>query len=158
MLEVKEFVASNGKTYYLHHFPAIPPGGSIYNRMTAINGDPEKRDDFTLRIMKYVGVKVDKDNPNFEMMLDTATVINNHVPDVKVLMEIENALLAWNFDFLAPGEISSYLNLQEKVADNSQNTEMWTDFLRALLTAEEQPSTNSKRSTRSKTHTTSGKA
>ena len=157
MLETKEFVASNGKTYYLKHFPAIP-GGSILNRMKAINGDPDKRDDFTLRVMKYVSVKPDENNPNYEMTFDTATVINNHVPDVKVLKEIEDALLAWNFDFLPPGEISDCLNLQEKVANNSQNIGMWTDFLRVLLTADEQPSGNSKRSTRSKTHTTSGKA
>ena len=156
MIETKEFTASNGKTYYLHHFPATK-GQAIYNRLQSINGDPEKKDALTLLMMPFVSVKTDGDNPSGELKLDSETLINNHVENAKILMDIQQELLHWNFDFLSLGEIYACLNLREKVAP-MQSTEMWMDLLRALSIADEQPSENSKRSTRSKTHTTSGKA
>lgn len=155
MIETKEYKASNGKTYYLRHFTATE-GDAIKNYMDAINGDPEKKNAFTMRVMPFVCVRDSAGNDN---RLDSKILIDNHVPNVKVLHELINELLHWNFDFLSLGEICGCLNLRtEKVADNTPNTEMLVALLGALLTADEQPSTNSKRSTRIKTHTTFGKA
>lgn len=157
MIETKEFVASNGKAYYLHHFPATK-GLAIHDRMKAINGDPDKKEEFTLRVMPYVSVKPSPKNPKYELPLDTEIAINNHITEVKVLMEVIEALLAWNFDFLSRGEISACLNLNEGKVAGLQNTEMWTGFLGALLKADAQLFTNSKPSTRSKMRSKSGKA
>ena len=157
MIEKKE-ITVEGKTYVLRQFPARA-GRQIYDRMQAINGDAEKKDELEMRIMPYVSAKPDPNNPNYEIVLDSEVMINQQVPGVKELMQIEEELLAWNFDFLSRGEISVCLTLATQgVADSMRNIEMLTDFLRQSLTAAEQPSTNSKRSTRSKTHSTFGKA
>lgn len=155
MLETKEFVAEN-KTFVLHKFPAAQ-GHDLYKRMQALNGDVDKQHDFMLRVMKYVRVKPDASNPGLEYTLDSEVMINQQITSVKALLDIENEIVAWNFDFLSKGEIYICLNSMEKVADNAQNIETLTDLLGALLSQGEQPSTNLKPSTRSKKHTTSGK-
>ena len=143
MLEQKE-VVFGGKTYILHKFPAVA-GHDIYNLLENI-ASPEDRHKLMLRVMSFVGVRPEPGNPT-ELRLDSVMLIDNHVPDTRTLLDLETAALEYSFDFFAPGEISGCLLSMERVAQE-RSTEMLTDFLLALLKAAEQPSKNSKRSTR----------
>lgn len=155
MLEKKEIVIE-GKTYVLHQFPASQ-GHDLYKRFKALNGDVDRQHDYMLRAMAFVGVKPDANRPDYEIMLDTEVMLNNHVPKVKMLLDLEREITAYNFDFLSQGEIFVCLNSEEKVADSMQSIETLTGLLDVLLNRDGQPSKSLKRSTRSKKHTTSGK-
>ena len=156
MLEKKNIVI-DGKTYVLHQFPASQ-GHDLYKRLKALNGDVEKQHDYMLRAMAYVGVIPDANRPDYEIKLDSEVMLNNHVNSVKVLLDLEREITAYNFDFLSQGEIFVCLTSPEKVAETMPSIETLTDLLGALLNQGEQPSKNSKPSTRSKKRSTFGKA
>lgn len=119
MLQPSEF-AIKGKTYLLGKFPAIT-GREILTQypLTALPkvGSYETNEALMLKIMGYVGVQIEgRDVP---LMLTTAALVNNHVPDAETLMRLEWAMMAHNFESLKNGVASGFLEaLAAKVQES----------------------------------------
>ena len=124
MIDPKE-IEINGRKYILHKLPAIA-GREIITQYPIANipkiGSYETSQELMQKLLSYVTVKLENGN---EIALETASLIENHVPDAITLMKLEKAMLQYSFDFLADGEISKFLDLVLKVADR-QITKMLT--------------------------------
>lgn len=136
MLEPKEIIIGD-KSYILHKLPAVA-GYEAFVRLQSIQSVDDRK---TLlgQLMAYVSVN--PDGGKAEISLSSPALINNHVPDTQTLLQLENEILAYNFDFFGLGEISDCLKCAEKVAP-AKNTEMLMDLLLALSKVGEQVSTN----------------
>ena len=115
MLEQKEMVF-NGKTYILAKFPAVA-GRRIVTQypMSALPkvGDYQTNEDIMLKIMCYVGVKIN--DTNTIMWLKTQDLVDNHISDWETLMRIEWAAMEYNCSFFQNlngsicGNVSSFV-------------------------------------------------
>lgn len=135
----------DGKKYILHKIPAVQ-GREILALYGASNVSsvfkPENyhnSKEIMLKALSYVGVI--PDGSTLEIMLDTEDMVNNHVESTLSLLKLEKAIIQYNFDFLADGEILRYLNIVLKVADKSI-TKMLTGLSEVLFQVEKQPSEN----------------
>lgn len=140
MIDPKE-IEINGRKYILHKFGAVA-GRHIVTQYPIANipkiGNYEASQELMEKLMSFVTVKLENGN---EIALETAALIDNHVPDAVTLIKLEKAMMQYNFDFLADGEISRILDLVLKVADR-KITQMLTLILQSSSDQEEPLSGN----------------
>lgn len=114
----KEFTI-DGKTFYLHHFPARM-GRKIAILYVEGNipklGSYEMSESIMLDLMKYVTVKLEN---GVEIALDLPDLIDNHVTNAEMLLELERAMMEYNFSFFGHGEISALAEKVWKVAEGA---------------------------------------
>lgn len=116
MLEPKErefYLPSGGKkTFILSKFPAVAGREIITQYPTSALpkiGDYSLNEELMLKLMCYVGVPIDgQPEP---LMLKTAQLVDNHVPDFETLMKIEMAMMEYNCSFFAQGKMSGIFDL-----------------------------------------------
>lgn len=111
MLEPQD-IEIGGKTYVLTKFPATAGREILLQYPTSAMpkiGDYATNESLMLRIMSYVGVRIDgKDAP---LMLSTRALVDNHVLKTEDLLRLEWAMMSHNFDFFANGKLSGFLAL-----------------------------------------------
>lgn len=113
----KEFTV-DGKTFYLHHFPARM--GRKITIMYVVGNIPkiggyDLSESIMLDLMKYVTVKLEG---GVEIALDLPDLVDNHVTNAEMLLELERAMMEYNFSFFAHGEISALVERVLKVAED----------------------------------------
>ena len=79
--------------------------------------------------------RVYDDKPNVPLI--SKDIINNHIPDFEVLIQLENECLKYNYDFFAQGRLLDFLNEGLSLAE-SKLSKILTDLLDKLLLAEKQ--------------------
>lgn len=117
------------KTYVLTKFPATVGREIILQYPSSALpklGDYKTNHALMLRIMSYVGVVVsDGEEP---LMLTTEALVNNHVPDATVLIQLEWAMIQHNYSFFTDGRASGFLEmLVDKLGESTSKT--LTSFL-----------------------------
>jgi hypothetical protein len=131
MLEPKNFDV-DGKTYVLTKFPATVGREILMQYPTSVVpklGDYKTNHALMLRILSFVGVPIEgRDEP---LMLTSEALVNNHVRNAEVLVQIEWAMISHNFDFFGDGRASGILRL---LMDKAQalTSETLTKFVAAL--------------------------
>ena len=112
-------ITIDGKTFYLHHFPARM-GRKIAILYVEGNipklGDYATSESIMLDLMKYVTVKLEN---GVEIALDLPDLIDNHVTNAEMLLELERAMMEYNFSFFEHGEISALGERVMKVAEDA---------------------------------------
>lgn len=120
MIEPKEItvqtMAGESRTYVLSKFPAIA-GREIVAKYPLSSmpklGDYGVGEETMLKLMRYVGVPMDSGTP---LMLTTAALVNNHVPDWETLAKLEVSMLEYNTSFFSLGGVSKALGgLEAKI-------------------------------------------
>jgi hypothetical protein len=97
----------NGKTYIIHKFSPIEGRRIVTSYpLTALPSiaDYEKNEEAMLQLMKFVDVVVDG-NP---LRLETAALVNNHIPEWKDLVKIELETLKFNCPFITDDNIRNF--------------------------------------------------
>lgn len=85
-----------GATYSISNIPKI--------------GDYKTSDESMLELMSYIGVRVEgRDDP---LQLSTRSLVDNHIPDARVGLLLEKAMLGYNFGFFEKGSLSGFLSRQ----------------------------------------------
>ena len=79
--------------------------------------------------------RVYEDKPNVPLI--SKDIINNHIPDFEVLIQLENECLKYNYDFFAQGRLLDFLNKGLSLAE-SKLSKILTDLLDKLLLQEKQ--------------------
>lgn len=79
--------------------------------------------------------RVYDDRPNVPLI--SKDIINNHIPDFEVLIQLENECLKYNYDFFAQGRLLDFLNKGLSLAE-SKLSKILTDLLDKLLLQEKQ--------------------
>ena len=121
----------DGKQYVLTKFPATVGREILMQYPTSAIpkiGDYKTNHALMLRIMQYVGVPIEgRDTPQ---MLTTEALVNNHIRNAELLVQIEWAMISYNFDFFGDGRASGFLQLlMDKV--QSLTSETLTKFVGA---------------------------
>lgn len=115
MLEPKE-ITIDGKNYTIHKIPAVA-GRELLMRYPVSNipkvGEYGESVELMRKLMKFVVVKTPEGR---EIALETDALIDNHVPNARVLLKLEKEMLDYNFGFFSNGEISRFFQAFEKVA------------------------------------------
>lgn len=112
-----ELASGRGETrrFRIGSFPAIA-GREIVTQypQTAIPkiGDYKTNEQLMLKIMRYVE-RVDGEQP---VRLETAALVDNHVPDFEMLMKLEWAVMEHNCSFFRNGVLSSVFERVAKAA------------------------------------------
>lgn len=95
------------KSYVIHKFPAIA-GREIVAKYPVANmpkvGDYAVSEEVMLKLMSFVGVPREKE----PLMLENASLVDNHVPDWETLARLEWAMLEYNCSFFGNGGSSSF--------------------------------------------------
>lgn len=134
-------ITIDGKTFTLHHFPARI-GRKIAIQYVEGNipkiGNYEMSESIMYDLMKYVTVKTAGD---VEIALDLPDLIDNHVTNAEMLLELERAMMEYNFSFFASGEISALASRVWKVAEDAI-VQILTRSLGQSSPAEGRPSGN----------------
>lgn len=99
--------------FIIHRLPSLV-GREISTQYIGANlprfGDYEKSAELLAKLMSYVTKKIgDLDQP-----LDTPELIENHVPDCILLSKLEDAMIAYNTDFLPNGKGSIFSTIAER--------------------------------------------
>ena len=89
-------------------------------------GDYELNQSLMYKLMSYVAVPQKTGAP---LRLVTRELINNHVPDLKVLAALEIAMARYNWDFFLPDDLSDFWGRIKTLAA-TWITEIMTDSLR----------------------------
>lgn len=79
--------------------------------------------------------RVYDDKPNVPLI--SKDIINNHIPDFEVLIQLENECLKYNYDFFAQGRLLDFLNKGLSLAE-SKLSKILMDLLDKLLLQEKQ--------------------
>lgn len=112
MLDEKEEII-DGKKFILSHFPATV-GREIFLTLPVANmpkiGDYKSSEDVMLKIMSYVQVELTAGGRTAKQALSNIDLINNHVPNAEMLLKIERAMLAYNYDFFSSGRAWTLLD------------------------------------------------
>lgn len=131
----------NGKSFILHKVTATV-GRRIMIQYVESNvpklGDYATSEKIMFELMKFVSVKLDN---GAEIALDIPDLIDNHVGDAETLIELEKAMLEYNFSFFANGELSAWGHRVMKVAEDAI-VRILTHSLAQSSPAEKQPSEN----------------
>ena len=137
------------KAYTISKFPAVA-GREIVSKYPIANmpklGDYAVSEEIMLKLMCYVGVE---GNTGI-MPLNSKALVDNHVPEWETLAKLEAAMMDYNCSFFQNGKASTFLGTLATKAEELISS-ILTDSLGQLSQAEKPRSTNSKRSTRSKT-------
>lgn len=140
LLEPKE-IDINGKAFILSKLPAVQ-AREIISKYPVANmpklGDYKVSEETMLKLMKYVAVPVEGREPLQLMSID---LINNHVPNWEVLVQLEWWMLEYNCSFFQNGKALNFLD-KLKVLAQQNVSEMLTGLLDKSSRAEKQPSTN----------------
>lgn len=131
MIEPKEvpIETRNGpKTYVLSKLPAIA-GREILTQYP-ISAAPKVGDYGTnqalmLKLLAYVGVPTEEGEP---LLLRSASLVDNHVPDAEALMRLEYAMLEYNCSFLQGGGPSRLIEERLLPYLSRQVSRMLTDW------------------------------
>lgn len=118
-----------GKEFHLTKFPATVGREIILQYPTSAMpklGDYKTNHALMLRIMGYVGVKVE--GRDGLLMLSNEDLLNNHVSDAETLLRLEWAMINHNFSFFTDGRASNILSLIVDKA-SSLSAKTLTDFL-----------------------------
>jgi hypothetical protein len=113
LLEPKEITVTtlNGmeRTYTISKFPAVA-GRSIVANYSLSSlpkvGDYAANEVTMLQLMCYVGVTIEKTGTL--LLLKSADLINNHVPDWETLAKIEFEMIRYNTSFFDKGKVLSF--------------------------------------------------
>jgi hypothetical protein len=139
MLRDPKEIKLDGKTYVLSKFPCVA-GREIVTQwpLSAIPrlGDYKINQELMYKIMCYVGVVVDGHKD--ALVLNTESLVDNHVRDWEQLMLLEKEMMAYNCSFFQGGKISSFLE------DLAENLPSWISstlipWWRRLSSQEKQP-------------------
>ena len=79
--------------------------------------------------------RVYEDKPNVPLI--SKDIINNHIPDFEVLIQLENECLKYNYDFFAQGRLLNFLNKGLSLAE-SKLSKILMDLLDKLFLQEKQ--------------------
>ncbi len=118
------------KTYYTSLFDAIT-GREIVTQYPTTGmpkvGDYKANEVLMLKLMSFVAVEAsDGGDP---IMLRTAELVRQHVPDFETLMKLEWAMMERNCSFFERGKVSAFLgNFSQKA--QGLITQMLTAYLR----------------------------
>lgn len=128
-------------TYVLSRFPAILGREILAKYPVSILpkiGDYEVSKETMLKLMSCVAAKrVDGES----IVLETAALVDNHVPDAETLFQIEWAMLEYNFSFFGNGKtFDLFATIGATV--KAFLTSTLTDLLAASSQPVKQPSTN----------------
>jgi hypothetical protein len=102
--------------YTIHRFSAVD-GREVLNRYPPSNltnnyapklGDYDLDRDLMLKLMRCVAKKID--GRSELLWLDSAVLVNNHVPDAVLLVELEKLVFEYNFGFFPQGRLLAFLN------------------------------------------------
>lgn len=104
-----ETMSGEPRTYILSKFPAIS-GREIVAKYPLSSipklGDYAVSEETMLKLMRHVGVPMESGQP---LMLTTAALVNNHVPEWETLAKLEMAMLEYNTSFFSQGKMSGFL-------------------------------------------------
>ena len=146
----------DGKTYIISKFPAVA-GREIVAKYPLSGmpklGDYAVNEETMLKLMKYVCVIT----PSGQLALSSKDLIDNHIQSWETLARLEWTMLEYNCSFFRDGRISSFFRdfLQKLPAWISKTL---TGLSVPLSPVDLQPTENSKKSTRSKMPSKSGKS
>jgi len=129
MLRDTKEIHLEGKTYVLSKFPCVA-GREIVTQypMTAMPkiGDYPANEILMYKIMCYVGVVVEGHKE--PLVLNTPSLVDNHILNFELLLRIEKEMISYNCSFFHNGKISSFLeDLAAKVPAwiSSTLTQWW---------------------------------
>jgi len=117
-------------------------------------GDYQKNETLA-RILYANAVKIDSDGNHHPLTTDS--MINNHVPDVKVAMELEAAVFDKSTDFLILGKVLEYRTAWSQTLD-SVLADLPTQLQKLLSGLASPPLPNSEKKPASKKRTPSTKS
>jgi hypothetical protein len=149
MIEPKEFIVQDQKgnslNFTLTKFNCVA-GREIISKYPISNlpklGEYSISEEVMLKLMSFVYVNINKDGgePKY-LPLNNVTLLQNHVPDWEVLMQIEKEMLSYNCSFFQNGKsLTSLAELFQTIAVWSGKT--LTAFLEQLSQQTKPPSTN----------------
>lgn len=147
------------RTYTISKFPAIIGREIVASyplaNMISLAKDSEykRSEEAMLKLMSFVSAFSENGT---EFRLSTPALVDNHVPDWHMLMQLEWAMLEYNVGFLQKGLKSEFLVEFSRKASSSI-APMLTDLLLPLFGAVKQACETSGASTLSKMRSTSGK-
>jgi hypothetical protein len=140
MIEPKE-ITVDGKQYVLTKFPATK-GREIATKygislLTKVS-DYQANEETMLKLMAYVGVPRSSQPP---LMLETQSLVDNHVKNFETLLKLEREMMVYNCGFFQDGRSWTFL---EGLVRKAQPflIKMSTLLSPLLSRMEKQPSTN----------------
>lgn len=110
--ETREIETGDGskRQYVLHKFPAIA-GRELITQYPVTGlpkvGEYKANEVLMLKLMAYVGVPQANGDT---LMLTTASLVDNHVPDAETLMRLEMAMMEKNVSFFRNGKGSDFFS------------------------------------------------
>ena len=158
--ERKTFTDVNGKNhiYQIGKVPWMSGGREILAEYIPSGlpkvGDYQKNERLA-RILYANVIKIGKEGAQFPLITDS--MIENHVPDVKVAMELEAAVFDKSTDFLILGKVLEYRTAWSQTVD-SVLADLPTQLQKLLLVLASPPSPSSEQNSASKTLTPSTKS
>jgi hypothetical protein len=110
-----ELPGGGTKTFIISKFPAVS-GREILTQypVSAMPkvGDYKVNEDLMLKLMGFVAVPIPAGEP---LVLNSRTLVDNHVPDWETLMKLEWAVLSYNSSFFNNGKALGFLeSIMEK--------------------------------------------
>lgn len=131
----------DGRSYILSKFPAVA-GREIIAKYPLSGlpkvGEYKVNEETMLKLMAYVQVELET---GAKLSLNSAALVNNHVPTWETLAKLEFAMLEYNCSFFQDGRISSLFE------DFAQKLPQWISKMLTALSAQSSgqdkpPSTN----------------
>ncbi len=131
------------KTFILSKFPALAgreivcgyPLGALNG---AGGGDYQVSEALMLKLMSYVAVPTETGKP---LRLSTRALVDNHVPDWWMLVQLEKQMLEHNCSFFGDGRASTFFAGLARTG-MPLISKILMGFLEQLLPKDGQPSTN----------------
>src|SRR5580698_10074545 len=103
---ISKFPATDGREILVRYFPSGIPK----------IGDYKTNEECMFKMMKFVKAV----SGDHHIELATKQIIDNHVEDATMLVQLEWAMLEYNFGFFLKGRVSTFLN------DIAQKVPEWT--------------------------------
>ena len=157
--ERKTFISVKGKEhkYFIGKIPWMGGGREVLAEYlpTALPrvGDYKRNEDLA-RILYANVVAIDSDGNHFPLTTDS--MINNHIPDVKVALELEAAAFDKSTDFLILGKVLEYRTAWSLTVE-SFIANLPTQLVKLLSGLDSQPLPSSKKKSASRKPTRSTK-
>ena len=137
-----EDIGGNAHSFRLYRIPYMDGGREICNQFlyTAAPkvGDYAENERLSQIMFKFIAVIL---SDGKEQLLNTKALVNNHITDFKVGMEVEEAMISHNMGFSIAGKVRESQNLTSLTG--LKDTETSTLSPDALSTTAAAPSMNS---------------
>lgn len=139
-------VELDGKTYIISKIPATDAREIITQYLPSAMpklGEYKRNEELMYKLMAFVAVITDS---GAELILNSKTLINNHVESWETLLRLEAKMMEYNCSFFRDGRISGILTELRQTLP-AWISKILMDSLERLSQAEKQRSTNSEQST-----------